>query len=262
MNEIFAWIESILFCEVSYETLHVVRRLLGILIIWECIIWIKEYPQLLSPSGWYSKKYFQDDQENIRFSLLRYLGGWRELDKILLGLGIVGGLMLLAEIIPVLACMICFIVLISIQNRNIFALNGGDQVRRMLCLLLLFLPKHNGPAWPLIFVQLFIANIYFKAFYHKLWGEKWRNGTASMDALAVKVMTRFELPDYLQKKGFHKLLTYGTLFIEGTLFTLIWIDEIRVFVVIGGMLMHLGMGIILKLTLFQTTMIVLLITFL
>ncbi|MEO0897004.1 MAG: hypothetical protein AAFY71_11430 [Bacteroidota bacterium] len=262
MNEIFLWIDQVLFQTIDHHQLQLISKLLGGLIIWECVIWLQVFPQLLANEGWYSRSFFLQDQANKRFTLLRYLPGKDGYTKSLIFLAMFGGLLLVFGVLPQLAASLCFVCLISIQNRNFYALNGGDQVRRMLCLLIVFLPNDTGPAWPLILVQLFMANIYFKAFFNKLLGKKWRNGTATASAMNVRIMRRFALPEGLDTEEFHKLLTYGTLLLEGALFSLVWIEALRPYVVLLGVFMHIMMGIFFRLSLFQTSMIVGLISFL
>jgi hypothetical protein len=150
-------------------------------------------------------------------------------------------------------------------------------VRRFLLLFLIFAPGDTQLSirdtanllnaqtlrWPtaLVMLNLFAANIYFKNIFYKLQGKSWRNGTATKLALGVRILRHFKLPSILDKKWFYATTTYGTLVIETALFTLIWFDALRIPVLIGGFALHIGMGMLLRLPLFQISMLILLCSF-
>ena len=270
--------DNLFFEPTNTLTASVLRVLIGILMIIDSIWWWRLSPLLLHPQGWYGyEDYEQDKEKFLNFSLLKYLPRTLGSVHLVILIQIVASFMVTLGIIPNIAALICFITLISIHNRNLYVVNSGDTVRRFLVLFLIFAPSSyqlsffnfdqpllwEKMAWPtaVILLQIFAANIYFKNIFYKIQGKPWQDGTATKRALNVKIIRYFGIPSFLDKQWFYSLTTYGTLVIEFALFTLIWFEDFRIPVLISGFLLHLGIGVILKLPLFQTSMIVLLCSF-
>ncbi len=277
LHELLATWNQIFFIPQSTLTLCVFRFFTGLLVISETFSWLGTYKNLLSPEGWFGYDDFIKHQKTIRFSLLSYLPNHTYSILLLLVVQFGAGLLLALGIVPQLAALVCFITLTSLHNRNTYVLSAGDTVYRFFCLFLIFAPTGTQlsilhPArslhseilawpWPLVMVRLFMANIYIKNVYFKLLGEWWRKGTATQKVFDVRIWTRKKIPDWLDKLWFFKLTTYGTLVIETSLFTLIWIDEFRLAVVAVGIAFHLGLWYFLRLGFFQVAMIVGLLVF-
>lgn len=263
-----AWNE-LFFSNSSTLTLSVLRLLTGILVLIETLTWQGRNKQLLLPDGWFG---YEDYQAHLhRFSLLNYLPPTRTSLHWVFGIQLVAGICLTLGVFSNLAALVCFVTLVSIHNRNIYVLSSGDTVYRFFCLFLVFAPfdtqlsllnpshllrpEATGWPWVLMMLRLFMANIYLKNVLFKLLGPWWRDGTATQKVFGVRIWNRMELPSVLAHKWFYKLTTYGTLVIETMLFTLIWIEEFRLPVVILGMLFHVGLWIFLRFGFFQITMI-------
>jgi hypothetical protein len=65
---------------------------------------------------------------------------------------------------------------------------------------------------------------------------------------------RLRLPRILERVVFVRLATWGTLLIETSLGTLVWIRELRYPVLFAGVLLHLGLELLLNLQRFGWTM--------
>ncbi|MGF7218946.1 hypothetical protein GGR92_005125 [Spirosoma lacussanchae] len=262
---------QLLFSEQSSLTLCVFRALTGMLVLTETRNWLSVYKLLLSPDGWFGYDEYITLQQPARFSLLNYMPPSTRSVEVLLGVQTIAGFCLTVGIQPQLAALICFITLVSIHNRNMYVLSSGDALYRFFCLFLVFAPTQTqlsvmdypnllqpeakAPAWPLLMIQLFMANIYLKNVFFKLQGSSWLNGTATQLVLRVRIWNRFVIPPVLDRSWFYKTTTYGTLVIETALFTLIWIDECRLAVVALGVLFHLGLWVFLRIGFFQMAMI-------
>ncbi len=261
--------EELFFSQQSTLTICVLRLLTGILVLIETLAWQGQNKQLLQPNGWFG---YEDYNAHLhRFSLLNYLPPTTASLNWIFGLQLVAGICLMLGIFSNFAAFVCFVTLVSIHNRNIYVLSSGDTVYRFFCLFLVFAPfdtqlsilnpthllraEATGWPWVLVMIRLFMANIYLKNVLFKLMGEWWRDGTATQKVFGVRIWNRMELPAILAYTWFYKLTTYGTLVIETALFTLIWIEEFRLPVVILGMLFHVGLWVFLRFGFFQITMI-------
>ena len=121
-------------------------------------------------------------------------------------------------------------------------------------------PPHTAP-WAQRLMQLQVAIIYLGASLSKVGGEKWVNGTAAYYPLHLPESARFPTPgsDLLWVIN---LVTWGTITMELALATLIWVPRLRLYVILGGVLLHLGIEYSLNIPLFSFMMIASYMTFL
>ncbi|MFT5886322.1 MAG: putative membrane protein YphA (DoxX/SURF4 family) [Arcticibacterium sp.] len=269
IKELFDFWNQLLFSQQSTLTISVLRVLTGILVIVETLVWQGGNKKLISHDGWFGTDQYQKSRH--RFSLLNYLPKTKYSLNAIFAVQLIAALFLLVGFGPNIAALVCFITLVSVHNRNIYVLSSGDTVYRFFCLFLIFAPLNTqlslfdfynfsnsealGWPWVLIMFQLFMANIYLKNVLFKLLGECWRDGTATDKVLHVRIWNRFELPKVLDKNWFFKLTTYFTILVETAMFSLIWVEELRLPVLVAGVVLHLGLWIFLKFGFFQLTMI-------
>jgi hypothetical protein len=186
-----------------------------------------------------------------------------------------------------IACLASFVFLVSVLNRNITVRDGGDLVRLTLLLWSLLLPlgarlsvdrwragravagnrgphTHASAAAAAVLAQ--VGLIYLFAAIAKS-GVTWRDGTAIHYALHV---TEFATPlgVWLRQgpPALLRLLTTGTWLLELLAFALLlsplgqpWL---RRFAIVALGLLHLGIGLTMRLALFEATMVVSFILFL
>ncbi len=272
MAELLQGWDRLFFSEQPTLTICVVRMLAGLLVLLETWSWRKVYPQLLGPQGWFDLDSYLRHLSPTRMTLLQYLPATLRPVEMLLLLQALAGSCLVLGLAPNFAAGICFVTLVSLHNRNPYVLNSGDTVCRFFCLFLLFAPsgtqlsvlhpdallrpEETGWPWTLVLIRLFVANVYLKNVLFKLKGEWWRDGTAVERVLRVRIWNRVQLPGFLAHRWFYRTATYGTLVIETALFTLVWIEEFRLPVLLAGVLFHLGLWYFLRIRLFQVAMII------
>jgi len=104
-------------------------------------------------------------------------------------------------------------------------------------------------AQKLIMVQLSIA--YFHTWYCKIKGEHWNDGTAVYYAVRYDDLIRFPLPHFFDQLPVYQMLTWGTLVVEFTLWTLIWFRPTRYYVLLAGLSLHLGIEYCMNLPMFE-----------
>ena len=177
-----------------------------------------------------------------------------------------------------ICAVVVFVTLVSIHHRNTFILSSGDTVLRLMSFLAMFSSAGDAfpvdaalrgtvgfPAvdpWPLRLMQILISIVYVRTVYWKLRGTMWWNGTAAWYPVWVDTYLRHRPPRWMLSPFFIRIATWGTLLAELALGTLIWIHELRPYVVVAGIVMHAVFEMVMNLQLFGWIMIAGLLLFL
>lgn len=169
----------------------------------------------------------------------------------------------------------CFIWLLSFQNRNQMILDSEDCVFRLVGALLIFLPcgrawsldrylalrwtgrqwPTEGPAWALKLMQIQMCIIFFDAFYAKMQGSVWQDGTALYYVTRLEeFFPRFPVPAFLDSLWAVRLLTWGTLAVELLVPLGIWFRETRRASLLLALGFHLACDYSMNLFLFHWVM--------
>jgi hypothetical protein len=178
--------------------------------------------------------------------------------------------------------ILVFLGLISLNNRNLFVDNQGDDLMRINALILIFteagaaysidrwLRKRKGKEgdklplkspWAQRLLQLQLAYLYFDTAYLKLPGEAWRNGTALYYALHYLEFQRFRFPFLFYYLWQIKIATWLALVIEFAAAILVWFRRFRYPVLIAAFFLHLGINLMMQFPVFQYVMMASLINF-
>jgi hypothetical protein len=172
------------------------------------------------------------------------------------------------------AAIICALILISVDNRQPFALNGGDAMMRTLSGYLCFTeagaafsvdrmiqrwknpvfgedarPRPCAP-WGQRMIQVQVSIAYWTTFCAKISGPQWLDGTAVYYATHLDDMIMNPMPLY-DNLLFCKFMTYYTLFFEGGMGPLVWFRELRYFILAGTLVMHIGIDHSINLPVFE-----------
>ena len=99
-------------------------------------------------------------------------------------------------------------------------------------------------------MQLQVAIVYLRTVFWKLRGQRWWNGTAAYFPTQIESFSRCRLPRIFGSRLGIAAATYGTLAVELSLGTLVWIDEFRYPVLLAGVVLHLALELFLNLQLF------------
>lgn len=171
--------------------------------------------------------------------------------------------------------LIALATLLSFHNRNTFILNSSDIVIRNFLFLLFFTPcgdlfsvdrwikqkRGIAPAipaekspWGLRLIQLQFSVIYIATVMFKMKGPLWADGTAVYIATRLDEFVRMPLP-LLNNLLVIKFLTWSTLVVEFSLGTLVWIKELRYWVLLVGIGLHLGIEMTMNIPMFEWVMI-------
>jgi predicted DCC family thiol-disulfide oxidoreductase YuxK len=172
--------------------------------------------------------------------------------------------------------VILYLTLITLHHRNTLILNSGDTFLRIALFFMIFAPagaalsidrliriargKESGPPiarapWAQRLIQCQLAYLYFYAFVWKVMGSMWLSGTAVYYTSRIAEFWRFPVPYVFEHMWTIKLWTWMTLIVELALGTLVWIKEFRYWVLLSGVLLHLGIEYSMNIPLFGFTMI-------
>jgi hypothetical protein len=168
--------------------------------------------------------------------------------------------------------VIVFLCLASIQQRNLFITHGGDTFLRVAGFFLMFAPagaalsvdhlvrvrrgKENFAVqprspWAQRMIQFELALMYFVAFWSKVKGTPWVEGTALFTVYHLDELQRFPMPSWFLNPMMLKLATWTTLAMEFSLGVLIWIRSIRYYLLALGLLFHFVIEYSLNIPLFE-----------
>ena len=180
------------------------------------------------------------------------------------------------------ASIVAWVALVSFHHRNVMLLHSGDFFLRIVAFWMMFAnsgrafsidrliriargkettePQFISP-WPMRLVQLQVCMLYFDAFLWKIRGETWMNGLAIYYSSRLIEFYRFPTPYIFEHLWTIKLTTWGTLVIEFALGALLWIKELRYWILLAGIILHLGIDWSMNIPLFAPIMITAYLTF-
>ncbi len=185
-------------------------------------------------------------------ALLTTLGLWTRISSIVLAVGIV-----------------------SLHHRNPIILHGGDSVIRVMCLYMAIAPSgaacsldrviglikgriSGAPIlvslWPQRLIAYNMALIYLTTTWEKWGGHLWQNGTATWYPVRLAEFYRFPVPDFINQMPFVTITTYGTLFVEFALGTLVFFRPLRNYVLLSGLFLHFWIDYSMNIPLFSYLM--------
>ncbi len=168
--------------------------------------------------------------------------------------------------------LIVFLCLTSMHQRNLFILHGGDTFLRVAGFFLIFAPagaalsvdrlirlrrgkedaviEPRSP-WAQRMIQFELALLYFTAFCSKTQGAPWIDGTALYYVYHLDELHRFPVPSWFLHPMLLKLGSWFALLLEFSLGILIWVKEIRYYILALGVLFHLTLEYSLNIPLFE-----------
>lgn len=177
--------------------------------------------------------------------------------------------------------VILYFTLSSFHFRNPQIINSGDDLLRVYSFFMMFAPageqlsldhvlkkrKQKKAAaaanyetddqtcmrslWPQRLIQIEITLIYMQYFLTKMMDSYWLDGTAVYYVLASTELQRFPVMFERNNVLISQILTYFTLVAEFALCALIWVKSIRYWVLLSGILLHLGLEYCLNIPIFQ-----------
>jgi hypothetical protein len=168
-----------------------------------------------------------------------------------------------------LCTVVLFVMESSLLNRSLPAMNGEDVAFRMMLFYGMFAPlghrlsldsflkRRKGdesrrplPAiWAVRALQINFALIYAISLPYKLADDVvWWNGEAVYWIIANPTWGRWPWPGFFYglDELLSKLMTFGTLLVEGAFVVLVWFDRFRLHLIAAAALLHIGIAFLLS----------------
>jgi hypothetical protein len=207
-----------------------------------------------------------------RLSLLTILPQSDLIVRCFVGVLLLAGVALLIGYKTRLASIIVWACLVSVHHRDVFLLNSGDHLMRTLSFFLMFAPCGRAysvdrllrlrrglesPGIPYIvpwaqrLLQIQVCVMYFNCVLYKLAGTHWIDGTAAWYISQLDEFKRFPVPDLVHTLWFSQLATWSALAVEAAFPLLVWFRPLRPWVLVAGVLLHLGLEYTMNLPFFQ-----------
>jgi hypothetical protein len=171
---------------------------------------------------------------------------------------------------------IVYTLLCAFTFRNPFVRHSGHALIRILALLLVLSPVGTSVSldswikrqpvggtrriWPQRLVQFTIAMVYFQAATSKLAGAQWLNLSGVYVATHLTGFQNHFLP-LLTSYPFTQGLTALSLIVECALFTLVWFERTRYWVLLVGVIFHGCIAYVMNIPQFEELMVISYITF-
>jgi hypothetical protein len=203
------------------------------------------------------------------FSLIPQNGAWI---NGFFWLALTSASLLTAGLLTRVSSVIVFLCLTSIDQRNLYILHGGDTFLRIAGFFLIFAPAgaalsldrlirvqsgmETGPIaprspWAQRVIQFQLSLLYFAAFCWKVQGAPWIHGTALYYVYHLEELHRFPLPSWFFNPIVLKMGSWSALALEFSLGTLIWIKDLRYYLLACGLLFHFLIEYSLNIPLFE-----------
>jgi len=185
---------------------------------------------------------------------------------------LISAVFLTAGLFTRITTVLVFLGLASIQQRNLYILQGGDAFLRIAGFFLIFAPAGAALSldrlirirrgkesvelmprspWAQRMIQIQLALVYFVSFWWKSMGAPWVDGTALYYVTHLQEVQRFPIPQWIQQPVILKLGSWLTLAVEFSLGVLIWIKEFRYPLLLLGLMFHLTLEYALNIPMFQ-----------
>lgn len=211
---------------------------------------------------------------NFRINIFKWLSPTEFSAQLVLWTYIVSSLLVMIGFKTRISTIVCFILMVSLQNRNYAILNSGDTLMRCMLFLMMFAPSHvkysfdaflsrrkdgpyqtDVPILTIRLMQLQFSLVYLATTLFKLKGYDWVDGTAVYYTSRLVNFQRVVLPFVFDYPSLVKFATWSALFIEFAMGSLVWIKELRIWVLLSGVILHLFIEVSMSIGFFEWVMI-------
>ena len=160
-------------------------------------------------------------------------------------------------VFPKISAFIAAVLHVSFLHRNMTVAYGVDAISTYFLVYLCFADgtSHILSSVAFRFAQLQVCIIYFYSGLMKLGGPRWWRGEAVWDVLINHQLARWDFSWVASFPVLITLATYGTIVWEIYFPVLVWIKPVRRATLLGGLLLHLGIGVALNIPYFAAVMV-------
>ena len=256
----------------------ILRFLLGFFIFKDFVVYLTNKKFLFQKNGIVSYGLYSDIITYYNFSFLNFNFHSNWVIFLFLTTGLVFSFLFMLGIFQRFSVVVLFFLLLVFKMRNIYLLDGGDNVISVILPFYLFVNTYSYSkkyeefkkikAFKITIIESLISNyfafaimiqiciIYFFAGIHKLQGELWRDGTALYYILNSDDFSPTELNKSITNSLLVvKLITWFTILFQLTFPIMIWFNRTKKTYIYLGITLHLGIFLIMKIDNFSFVMI-------
>ncbi len=166
--------------------------------------------------------------------------------------------------------LLLFFILLLIKWRNLFIMDGGDNLYALIIFFLAFFDPNAreednssiSSSQVALCLKLQLCLVYFFAGIWKLKGNLWLNGTSLHYLLQVQDFNVGNLGDIVSNNPYMYIpMTYFTVAFEIIFPVLIWTNKYKYYVMALGLLLHVGIFFMLRIDNFSAIMLLLYLSF-
>jgi Vitamin K-dependent gamma-carboxylase len=266
-----AW-NSFFFAPQSPLPIALFRILYGLLVIATLLLLRPDWLTWYGPHAWVSLSTMHTLEPGTRLNLFAIIPQKDTWIDALFWVFLASASLLTVGLLTRFNSLIVFLCLTSIQQRNLYITSGGDTFLRLAGFFLIFAPagaalsvdrllrilrgKEGASVpprspWAQRMIQFELALLYFSSFCWKVQGAPWVQGTALYYVYHLDEFHRFPLPSWFLRPTMLKLGSWTALALEFSLGVLIWIRELRYFILALGVMFHLWLEYSINVPLFE-----------
>jgi vitamin K-dependent gamma-carboxylase-like protein len=273
INELtHAWNEFF-FAPTSAYPVAQFRIFFGCVLLYEATFLARNFEPYFGPDGLVRYSSFARQSAGRALSLFLYLPGTLRSARAIFVVHVTAILCMTAGFMTPVSTVVTYVTVRSFVNRTPMIGNGGDNVAKIMCFLLIFASSGNAVSvdhtlfsstsgsltidhpWAFRLMQIQVSMIYLWTAYWKLGGRTYRDGTASYYAVTNIAYRRLRLPGILLRQRFVRPATWGAFSFEWLIGPSLWIQELRLAGAVSAIIFHLILETLLNLQLFSWYMI-------
>lgn len=256
----------------------ITRVMISFIILKDLVIYLAHAETLFGSSAIVPYQVYSRILESYNLQFLQYPFYNQAATLLFLAVSVVACLLFLLGIRKYITGTLLFLCLFELKNRNIFIMDGADNV---IWIMLPFLTlaqsqpllsnhektKSQAPPNPasvkdhlallaVLGITIQLCFIYFFTALSKMLHDIWQNGTALYYILRLEEFRGSPLNVPLTKNAFFvKSITWFTLLWEAAFPFLIWFNKTKKYVIAAGILMHAGIFLFMRIDNFSFVMV-------
>jgi len=258
------------------------RIVFGFVVLIDALLLRPDWQTWFGPRGLVTLPAMQQMEGGTRINLFAVLPQTAFWTDMFFWALVAGAILLILGLYTRFSSVMVFLLVESIQQRNLFITNGGDTLLRVVSFFLMFAPagaalsidrlrniwrgvegveiRPRAP-WGQRMIQIELCLLYLMTFWNKSQGPAWIDGTALYYVYHLDQFHRFPVPGFMQDLFMVRLETWLTLTAEFSLGVLVWFKELRYPILAAGVLLHLSLEYSMNVPMFQWTALAVYVTF-
>ncbi|HWF11525.1 MAG TPA: HTTM domain-containing protein [Bryobacteraceae bacterium] len=268
---VHAW-NAFFFAPQSTTPIALFRIVYGVLLVIDLLFLGPHWPDWYGTHAWVSLATMHAVEPGTRLSLFAVMPQSDVWVWAVFWISLGSAVLLTFGFLTRMSSVAAFLCLTSIHQRNLYITHSGDTFLRVSGFFLMFAPagaafsmdrliglwRGRGDSavrlrspWAQRMIQIELALMYFAAFCSKAQGHPWVDGTALFYVFHLDELRRFPLPAWFFDSHVLKLGTWSVLALEFSLGILIWIRDLRYYVLACGLVFHLAIEYSMNIPLFE-----------